>query len=467
MGFFNRKPKQRAKPAISKGIRRGHLKEAQRNARTDQQATDSNTYLISDLETGGWLDQLQTPMARIRSEAVQARKLAEQIDSLSRNEPAQTRKQAVMTDSTTVKPGNVGEKQRRATDKPRAAKVRSTFNPLHPSMELPPEQLIRLLGLESKKIRKQRRAKTGPEQQTPTTTGKSTPPPELERQEATKTTKETEPARSESQQTRSESGRTPPESQRARSARRQREYERATKRNESKNGRSLWLSALAVGLICGIAGAVYLFGMQPDQGTTTKATVPVTSKVNRKPVSSASGKPATKAPTTADKAKQTPAANNDPAWLATIDARKKHLRDGAEQRFEQRLMQAAQKSSIVAAPIAPPQPKAVSTETPVTTVAPEASIPPVAPAAHSETGIGDGTLGGDTANPTADEVTEPLTSTLQTSGNQEFENSSGVQQDEKQPPATTVEPTDQLSDEKASIPPVTDKTDPESAAELF
>lgn len=39
----------------------------------------------------------------------------------------------------------------------RAANHRMTFNPLHPSMELPPDQLIRLMGMHAKQMQKERR----------------------------------------------------------------------------------------------------------------------------------------------------------------------------------------------------------------------------------------------------------------------------------------------------------------------
>ena len=181
----------------------------------------------------------------MRSEAVQARRLAEQINNLSQNAPTQTRKQAVMTDSTTTDSEKMQKNQRRATDKPRAASVRSSFNPLHPSMELPPEQLIRLLGLESKKIRKQKRKQPAPAQQTTVDPEATTAlPPELER-----------------------SGPAPANNhayQKPRSTHRQREYEQAREQGDSKIRRGLWLPALAAGLICGAAASAYLFWMQPQ-----------------------------------------------------------------------------------------------------------------------------------------------------------------------------------------------------------
>ncbi len=59
--------------------------------------------------------------------------------------------------STTMSdPGQAQRMTRRTTDKPSPAGGQLNFNPLHPSMELPPEQLIRLLSLESKTKRRKK-----------------------------------------------------------------------------------------------------------------------------------------------------------------------------------------------------------------------------------------------------------------------------------------------------------------------
>jgi hypothetical protein len=59
-----------------------------------------------------------------------------------------------MTESSIFASGHSLHPQPGTNNKPAAGRGALAFNPLHPSMELPPEQLIRLLGMESKKTRK-------------------------------------------------------------------------------------------------------------------------------------------------------------------------------------------------------------------------------------------------------------------------------------------------------------------------
>jgi len=471
MGFFKHKPKQSANLTARKGGGRDYPQEARRNVGDAHQATDKNNINLNRISgTGHEQDKIQAYTAQIRSEAVQARRLAEQIDSLSRNTVTQTRrKQAVMTDSTTIDSGQTQEKQRRATDKPRAANVCSSFNPLHPSMELPPEQLIRLLGLESKKIRKQKRSQPAPVQQTTASPGASTtlPPEEPARSEP-------EPAASQTRSARS-----------ARSTHRQREYEHARKQGNSKSRRGLWGPALAVGLVCGIAVSAYLFWMQPEHGAATTAAAPATNKVSRSAVTSAPRKPATKTP--APTAKSTPpsAAKNDPAWLATIEARGKHLRDEAKQRLDQRLKQAVPAPPIAAVPVVTPtqaevvthvKPETVVTDEPalvtsgepeaVTTDSPEVMTTGVT-AVKPETVAEDEILVEDIDISTANLVSEPVDEPLQTAETPSFEESNPSELIEDQAPATNAEPTDQLRDENAPPTPAIDTPPQEGATELF
>ena len=107
--------------------------------------------------------QAEQQMAKLRSEAVRARRLAEHIENLSQQTAAYKHKRKrVMTDKTIVDPGHAQRLQRRTGDKPAPSAGQLNFNPVHPSMELPPEQLIRLLGMESKKTRKSRKARRAP-----------------------------------------------------------------------------------------------------------------------------------------------------------------------------------------------------------------------------------------------------------------------------------------------------------------
>jgi hypothetical protein len=338
MGFSRHRPKQSANLAACKGVHRDYLEEAQKNTRGIQKASENKGIKSDQHPDSGYLqDPVQAYLAEMRSEAVQARRLAEQIDNLLQNAPAQTRKQAVMTDSTTIDSEKMQKNQRRATDKPRAANVRSSFNPLHPSMELPPEQLIRLLGLESKKIRKQKRKQAAPVQRTTASSDASTAalPPELERSKPVTTNKPI------------------PE---ARSTHRQREYELAKEQQgAARHHRSLWLPALTAGLICGAAASAYLFWMQPQHNSPETTAAPAVSKVNRSSAASLPGKTITSKPAAVKKSAPVPAKKNDAAWQATIEARAKRLRDEAKQRFGQRLL-TAKTASNAAVPVSKQQP---------------------------------------------------------------------------------------------------------------
>jgi hypothetical protein len=467
MGFFKHKPNL----TVRKDVGRDYLVEARRNVGDAHQATDKNSINLNRTSgTGHKQDKMQAYTAQIRSEAVQARRLAEQIDSLSQNTATQTRrKQAVMTDSTTINSGQAKKKQRRATDKPRAASVCSSFNPLHPSMELPPEQLIRLLGLESKKIRKQKRSQSAPVQQTTASPGASTSlPPEA-------------PARSEPAPAASQKR----SAQSARSTHRQREYEHASKHGNSKSRRGIWVPALASGLVCGIAVSAYLFWMQPEHGAATTAAAPATNKVSRSPVASAPRKPATKTPASTAKSTPPSAVKNDPAWLATIEARGKHLRDEAKQRLDQRLKQAVPAAPIAAVPVVTPtqaevvthvKPETVITDEPalvtsgepvaVTTDSPEVMTTGVT-AVEPETAAEDEILVKDIDNPTANLVSEPVDEPLQTAETPSLEESNPGELIEDPVPATNTEPTDQLRDENAPSTPAVDAPPQEGATELF
>ena len=457
MGFFKHRPKQSANLTTPKGVGRGYVEEARRNVGGAHQAPDINSINLDRISGKGHeQDKMQAYTAQIRSEAVQARRLAEQIDSLSQNTATQTRrKQAVMTDSTTIDSGQAKKKQRRATDKPRSANVRSSFNPLHPSMELPPEQLIRLLGLESKKIRKQKRSQPAPVQQT------AAPP------SASTTLTPEEPARSEPAPATSQTPST-------RSTHRQREYEHARKQRKSKSRRGLWVPALATGLVFGIAVSTYLFWMQPEHGAATTAVAPAPNKVTRSPVTSAPRKPATKTPAPTAKSTTPSAAQNDPAWLATIEARGKRLRDEAKQRLDQRLKQAVPAPSIVAVPAATPtqagvvtrvKPETVITDEPasvtsgepeaVTTDSPEVMTTGVT-AVKPETVAEDEILVEDIDIPTANLVSEPVDEPLQTAETPSFEENNPGELIVDQAPATNAEPTDQLRDENVPSTPAVD-----------
>jgi len=361
MGFSRYKPKQAAHLAARKGSLRDCIEEAQGNAGEFLHPYDSKSIKLSrHPDSGNRQDRMQAYIDAIRSEAVQARKLAEQIDNLSQHAPTPTRKQAAMTDSTTIDKGKTAKKERRATDKPRAANTRSGFNPLHPSMELPPEQLIRLLGLESKKIRKHKRSRpvaTQPAKASPDTDSGSLPP-ELERTTAA-------PADTQAPV--------------ARSTHRQREYERAKEQGASKASRHLWLPALAVGMVCGAAVSAYLFWMEPRHDVPDTPAASTGNKVKRAPVAAPTAKPVIEKTAPTSKPASTLPEKHDPAWQATIETREKTLRNEARQRFEKRLKQAEQVPQRRTRPteqaVAPPQDNAAGAEMPAVQDLPLAPLP--------------------------------------------------------------------------------------------
>jgi hypothetical protein len=72
-----------------------------------------------------------------------------------------------MNESSIFDPQHSQQPQANVKNKPTKGRGVLTFNPLHPSQELPPEQLIRLLGMESKKTRKHMNTVRSPRQQKP------------------------------------------------------------------------------------------------------------------------------------------------------------------------------------------------------------------------------------------------------------------------------------------------------------
>jgi hypothetical protein len=83
-----------------------------------------------------------------------------------------------MTESSIFGPGHSQHQKPGIKNKPSAGRGALAFNPLHPSMELPPEQLIRLLGMESKKTRKHMKTRRSSKQQKslPAINEQKTPP---------------------------------------------------------------------------------------------------------------------------------------------------------------------------------------------------------------------------------------------------------------------------------------------------
>ncbi len=277
---------------------------------------------------------VQEEMARLRAEAIQARRLAEQIEMVS----LQNRQSQGFQDMVHISKQDSGvsprpEKSRRETAP--AEGNRMAFNPLHPSMELPPEQLIRLLGLETKKTRK-KDARQAPKRT-------QTPVPRPASGADIKPAAQLPP---------------PIRPQRSRAA--------AAHTRAQKSRSSLFLPAIAVGILAGVAASGYFFwyrdGPVVDTGTTASAvadparkpsgpdelatsrTVPSPKRGLPEPVSR---KPAAEpaVPTVAGTVHRAapPAAMangaKDPAWHAAAEAERQRLRAEAEQRFAERLRQ--------------------------------------------------------------------------------------------------------------------------------
>jgi len=129
------------------GIRR----KAQRYTEITEQSGNQS---IDQIRAHRQRERAEKEMATLRAEAVQARRLATQIENLHQSAPIQ-RKGRIMN-TTIADPGQVQRMKRRETDAPPTTGGQLSFNPLHPSMELPPEHLIRLLGLENKTKRRRK-----------------------------------------------------------------------------------------------------------------------------------------------------------------------------------------------------------------------------------------------------------------------------------------------------------------------
>ncbi|HHJ14174.1 MAG TPA: hypothetical protein ENJ79_07315 [Gammaproteobacteria bacterium] len=133
------------------------VRPAQRKAERVRQRLQYYLYLGKQRDTRHdeqeWIQQEQIraerQMARLRADAVQAHRLAGRIPDLAHP----THRGKRMSDPVSIP-------TRRKTDPPAPGGSQLRFNPLHPSMELPPEQLIRLLGLADKKRKRRRQPRS-------------------------------------------------------------------------------------------------------------------------------------------------------------------------------------------------------------------------------------------------------------------------------------------------------------------
>jgi len=202
-----------------------------------------------------------------------------------------------MTESSIFGPGHSQHPKPGMKNKPTASRGAPPFNPLHPSMELPPEQLIRLLSMESKKTRKHMKMRRSFDQQ------KSRPAigePKIQRspdqQNSRCTSDEPKPQDSDDGQKsrqvtdQQKTHRPPSQAPRKKTTDRQErpepkqvarpshhmEYER----NEPAvfEQRSPWLlPAMLIGLVAGVAISGYLFWYQPSPSAQQKKPAPLVS----------------------------------------------------------------------------------------------------------------------------------------------------------------------------------------------
>lgn len=342
-----------------KPVRRDYVEEIRKRAeKLGNTRAGDNRPVTGDDFGRRQQEQIEKHMARLRSETVRARHLAQNIDNLSQDVAVRKRNRA-MTDTPIVAPGQNQRQQRRNSDKPRASTKTSAFNPLHPSMELPPEELIRLLGLESKKLRKERKksGRSAQSKRTKQSTPTVTPEDGLE----TLTSQHPDTDTATPVEKRQPDTRTP-------STRRRRQSMETPVFGEQR--RNLLIPAVAIGLVAGIALSAYLFWMKPASEQAAVDTTPGKPvAVNKRPATPAERK----APVNQVKRKATPAPIDDPAWQATIRAQEKRLRADAEKRFKER-MAAAKSAPAMAAPVLP-------VEAPVTP--PTVAAPPPPPSADS------------------------------------------------------------------------------------
>jgi len=269
-----------------------------------------------------------------------------------------------MTESSIFDPGyKPGMK-----NKPTANRGALAFNPLHPSMELPPEQLIRLLGMESKKTRKHLKIQNSSKQQNSRRAideKKTQPSPDHqnalcatgeEKQQASQETQqshpiadEQQPHRPRSQETRKKTADTPPRPEPQQVARPSHpmEYERNEPVGFDKRTPGWLLPALVTGLVAGITVSASLLWYQSSSSAKQEAPLPVASSEprNRQIPKRQPNSQLEKRKAAADSAKTTalptPAkaagSGNDANWQAALKAEQNRLRSAAEQRLAEQL----------------------------------------------------------------------------------------------------------------------------------
>ncbi|TCK17232.1 hypothetical protein DFR30_0453 [Thiogranum longum] len=261
-------------------------------------------------------EQAEKEMAVLRAEALQARRLAAQIEEL--HQPPRPRRKGRIMSTTFSDPGQAQRMTRRETDSTPSTGSQLSFNPLHPSMELPPEQLIRLLGLENKTKRRKKRPASSA-----ASSGKMKPAARA----VDKLAKLTLPA-------------IPPASA-------EREKDIASTPFEGPR-RNLVAASLVVGTLAGIGLSIYLFWGSPDEATATasqKAPLQGTEKslrqapATRKAPSSIASPATAPVPATVESARQGTVNRANIISPADIEMEQARLRENAEKRFAERMLQ--------------------------------------------------------------------------------------------------------------------------------
>lgn len=214
--------------------------------------------------------------------------------------------------------GRATDTGRKGAVRPRSGGSQARFNPLHPSMELPPEQLIRLLGLEAKTGRARRKA----------------PPPPAGNDAGALTAKRT--TLSASELPRMEIG-----------ARERNPRRRAQAHTPARRGTSPLLLATGMGVIAGAVVAAYLLLGQPPRGLPATSPSQVTTATppeekvttGNQPTPSPALAPQNPSPATptADPVAPPPALGDNSRWEAVVQAQEQRLQAAAAQRFSQRL----------------------------------------------------------------------------------------------------------------------------------
>lgn len=295
-------------------------------------------------------------MAQLLSHAVQAQRLTVCIESLSRRATKRTRNRK-MTESSIFDTNHSQHPQPGMTNKPASARGALAFNPLHPSMELPPEQLIRLLGMESKKTRKHlkiqrssRKKKSTPtidKQKTSCRSPAEEKPQVAQDSQRAADQQKTHHSPKQGSQKKAVNRQQRPESQQTVRPRHPMEYERNEPVGFDKQRPGWLLTSLVTGLVAGITVSASLFWYQSPPAAKQKAPAPVASSESenrRTPKQPPKSQPV-KRKTAPASAETVPLAEpakaalpeNDANWQAALKAEQNRLRRAAEQRLTEQL----------------------------------------------------------------------------------------------------------------------------------